>query len=590
MLTIRLLGRPTIERDDQPVRSPRGRKAWALLAYVLLAERPPSRRTVAELLFRDADDPLGALRWTLAELRRALGLPDSFSGDPVLSNLGPDVTVDIEDPETTSEGELLDGVELPSSLEFESWLLVARHRVSAAQEARVREIAVGLLATGHAGDAVAYASRAVARNPYEEGNHELLVRCLAAAGDRAAARRQVAVCEDLFRRELGTRPSPALREAADIPTGSPMALPLGGRAAAASQLDAGRAAIVAGAVDAGLQSLRRAVVEAERSGDTALHGRALTALGSALIHAARGRDEEGSVVLHEAIAVTTAAGDRATAVTAHRELGFVEVQAGRRTTADAWLGKAHAMAETDEEIGAILAVRGQNASDRGDYPGAFDFLREGLERSERSDDRRQQAWTLSMVGRAHLLRAEHSQAAVAVARSLELIREQRWMALLPWSQTLQAELDLIAGDVDRAANGLEQAWVLGCQLNDPCWEGMAARGLGLLQAHQGDQAAAVRWLGEAATRSSRVSDRYQWVFGHVLDASAGAAIDQGDEERGRALVTALGSLAARCDMRELVARAHLHRGRLGDTSAVASARLLAADIDNPALADLMRAA
>jgi hypothetical protein len=119
---------------------------------------------------------------------------------------------------------------------------------------------------------------------------------------------------------------------------------------------------------------------------------------------------------------------------------------------------------------------------------------------------------------------------------------------------------------------------------------MAARGLGLLQAHQGDQAAAVRWLGEAATRSSRVSDRYQWVFGHVLDASAGAAIDQGDEERGRALVTALGSLAARCDMRELVARAHLHRGRLGDTSAVASARLLAADIDNPALADLMRAA
>jgi DNA-binding SARP family transcriptional activator len=590
MLTIRLLGRPTIERDDQPVRSPRGRKAWALLAYVLLAERPPSRRTVAELLFRDADDPLGALRWTLAELRRALGLPDSFSGDPVLSNLGQDVTVDIEDPETTSEGELLDGVELPSSLEFESWLLVARHRVSAAQEARVREIAVGLLATGHAGDAVAYASRAVARNPYEEGNHELLVRCLAAAGDRAAARRQVAVCEDLFRRELGTRPSPALREAADIPTGSPMALPLGGRAAAASQLDAGRAAIVAGAVDAGLQSLRRAVVEAERSGDTALHGRALTALGSALIHAARGRDEEGSVVLHEAIAVTKAAGDRATAVTAHRELGFVEVQAGRRTTADAWLGKAHAMAETDEEIGAILAVRGQNASDRGDYPGAFDFLREGLERSERSDDRRQQAWTLSMVGRAHLLRAEHSQATVAVARSLELIREQRWMALLPWSQTLQAELDLIAGDVDRAANGLEQAWVLGCQLNDPCWEGMAARGLGLLQAHQGDQAAAVRWLGEAATRSSRVSDRYQWVFGHVLDASAGAAIDQGDEERGRALVTALGSLAARCDMRELVARAHLHRGRLGDTSAVASARLLAADIDNPALAGLMRAA
>jgi DNA-binding SARP family transcriptional activator len=590
MLTIRLMGRPSIERDDQPVRSPRGRKAWALLAYVLLAERPPSRRALAELLFRDADDPLGALRWTLAELRRSLGLPEAFSGDPVLSNLGPDVTVDIEDPETTSEGELLDGVELPSSLEFESWLLVARHRVSAAQEARVREIAIGLLATGRAGDAVAYASRAVARNPLEEGNHELLVRCLAAAGDRTAARRQVAVCEDLFRRELGVKPSAALHEAADVSMGSPMALPLGGRAAAASQLDAGRAAILAGAVDAGVQSLRRAVVEAERSGDAALHARALAALGSALVHAVRGRDEEGAVILHESIDVATRAGDRATAVTAHRELGFVEVQAGRRPSAEVWLAKARALAETDEEIGAVLAVRGQNASDRGDYPAAFGFLAESVERCERSGDRRQQAWSLSMVARAHLLRAEHSQAVVAVARSLELIREQRWMALLPWSQTLQAELDLAAGDFDRAASGLEQAWVLGCQLNDPCWEGMAARGMGRLQTERGDHAAAVRWLGEAATRCSRVSDRYQWVHGYVLDAAVTVALDRDDDERARPLVTALGSLAARCDMRELVVRAQLHRGRLGDTSAVASARLLAADIDNPVLGDLLRAA
>ena len=41
--------------------------------------------------------------------------------------------------------------------------------------------------------------------------------------------------------------------------------PLSGRAAAISQLEAGRAAIVAGAVDAGLQCLRRAVVEAAAS-------------------------------------------------------------------------------------------------------------------------------------------------------------------------------------------------------------------------------------------------------------------------------------------------------------------------------------
>jgi len=37
-------------------------------------------------------------------------------------------------------------------------------------------------------------------------------------------------------------------------------------------------------------------------------------------------------------------------------------------------------------------------------------------------------------------------------------------------------------------------------------------------------------------------------------------------------------------------RSHLHRYRLGDRSALASARLLAEDIDNPALSDLLREA
>ena len=61
---------------------PRGRKAWALLGYLLLAERPPSRRHLAELLFADADDPLGALRWTLAELRRDSRPPGAVQRRP----------------------------------------------------------------------------------------------------------------------------------------------------------------------------------------------------------------------------------------------------------------------------------------------------------------------------------------------------------------------------------------------------------------------------------------------------------------------------------------------------------------------------
>jgi DNA-binding SARP family transcriptional activator len=603
MTTIRLLGPPTVERDGRAVRPPRGRKAWALLGYLLLAERPPSRGHLAELLFADADDPLGALRWALAELRRALGGAVEVGGDPVVARAAEGVVVDVlavtdaDGPDALDgdgpgggDGELLEGVRLPQCLEFESWLLVARHRMSAAVEARLRQAAAALLAAGRASEAVVYAQRAVARNPLEEGNHELLVRALAVAGDPAAARRQIAVCQDLLRRELGVEVSAGLREAADVGPGSSMVRPLGGRAAALSQLEAGQAAIVAGAVDAGVECLRRAVVEADRCRDDALRGRAAQALGAALVHAARGRDEEGAVVLHEAIAHATRAGDRATAAAAHRELGFVEVQAGRRDTADAWLAKAQALADSDKERAAVLGVRGMNASDRADYPAALRHLRESAGLADRSGARRQQAWTLAILARAHLLRGELSQAGYELAHSTELVRAERWMALLPWNQAFRGELFLLDGDLTGAGEQLEQAWVLACQIGDPCWEGVAARGLGLLTATRGDRPESTRWFGEAAARSVRVSDRYQWVRAYVLDAAAATALDQGEPERARPLVESLGALAARCDMRELVVRSHLHRFRLGERGALSAARLLAADIDNPELARSIAAA
>lgn len=186
-----------------------------------------------------------------------------------------------------------------------------------------------------------------------------------------------------------------------------------------------------------------------------------------------------------------------------------------------------------------------------------------------------------------MLRAEYSQAAAAVAGSLELIERQRWLAFLPWPQALRAELDLLAGDIDTAADRLERAWALACQLDDPCWEGMTARGLGLLNVARGDHEAATSWLAEAAARSNRVPDRYQWVHGFVLDALITTTLDADDEVRAAPLVTTLGALAARGQMRELVVRAHLHRHRLGDSTALAAARLLAVDVDNPALGDLL---
>jgi len=593
-LVIRLLGRPEIERDGVAAAPPRGHKAWAVLAHLVLAERPVARSELAGLLFADADDPLGALRWTLAQLRRALGLPDGLRGDPLELGLPPGTRVDAlalgagEPDPALVRGQLLEGIEPGAGPVFEAWLLVERRRLAGAGEAVLRDAALAAVAAGAPLDGAALASRALALDPYDESAHELLVRCLARAGQVGAARHHAAACEVLFRRELGRDPDPRVRRAAGE---APEAPPPGGgdRAAAVGQLEAGRAAVDAGAVEPGLACLRLACAEARGVGDPALLARGLAALGGALVHAVRGRDEEGAVALREALALAEAAGERDVAGKVCREIGFVEVQAGRGASAGRWLLRAGRLAVADRERAAVLGVRGMALSDRAYYEAAVALLEESVGRARRCGDVRQAAWSQALLGRALLLRGLLPEAVEALDDSLALVDGERWVAFQPFPEALRAEAALRQDDVEHAASMLEHAFALGCRLGDPCWEAMAARARGLVEAAGGDRAAALASLRDAVRRAVRVADPYVWIHAHCLEALAGLAIAEGDPA-APAHVCELERLAARCDMRELVVRAALHRARLGDPAGLASARPLAEAIDSPALhADLAAA-
>ncbi|MGH2957252.1 MAG: AfsR/SARP family transcriptional regulator, partial [Solirubrobacterales bacterium] len=211
-LSIRLLGAPALERDGAPADPPRGRKSWALLAYLALSRYPPSRRELAELLFGEADDPLGALRWSLSQLRRAI-LPEAkVGGDPVRLELGPQARLDVSLLEGSSiepaevghlSSELLAGMAFRGAPALESWLLVERRRLAGAAEAALHETALARLAASDNGSAIELSRRAATLNPLDEGNQELLVRCLSANGDREGALAQADACEELFRAELG---------------------------------------------------------------------------------------------------------------------------------------------------------------------------------------------------------------------------------------------------------------------------------------------------------------------------------------------------------------------------------------------------
>jgi hypothetical protein len=111
---------------------------------------------------------------------------------------------------------------------------------------------------------------------------------------------------------------------------------------------------------------------------------------------------------------------------------------------------------------------------------------------------------------------------------------------------------------------------------------MGARLLGLLCAEAGDTAKARELLADAVARATRVSDAYQWVHAHALDSAAALAVRTGAADAPE-IVDILAELAARCGLRELVVRAHVHRSRLGVSGALGSARVLASEIDNPML-------
>jgi hypothetical protein len=150
------------------------------------------------------------------------------------------------------------------------------------------------------------------------------------------------------------------------------------------------------------------------------------------------------------------------------------------------------------------------------------------------------------------------------------------------ANSFRAEVDLLLGRVDHAADRFEEAFALGCQLADPCWEGVAGRGLGLVAGARGDPARAIAILTDTLQRCARLPDAYVWGRVYVLDALCGQGVASRDA-RAAGWVDRLMADAASAGMRELVVRAHGHRAAMGDPRAAEAARLLAGELGNAAL-------
>ena len=596
-LLAQLLGPPTVARDGDACPAPRGRKVWALFAYLALSARPPTRQLLAELLFPDADDPASALRWNLSELRRLLGGPETVgSGTTVGLRLPSGSVVDVhvllegtsgEAVELPGLGrELLEGMDVEASPGFTAWLLGERRRLQALGGSVLREGALRALAAGNPRRAIELATRLLGVDPLDEDAHVLLVRAFAATGDEVAVERQLNASLELFRHELGTAPGTELYEAALIET-TPPPRGGGGRTAVRALLETGEAAVGAGAVDVGIVTFRRAVAEAGETDDPSLEAETLLALGAALVHAVKGRDEEGSAALHRAIAAAEASGDRRIAAAAHRELGYAELLRGEYARSAVWLRAADEFADGDLlELSRIRSVEGAGASDVGRHERAAELLGEAIDLARSVEHRRQMAWAMTCLGRGQLMCDELDAAQATLREACDLASTERWTAFLPYPESLLAEVWIRLGEGERATEALQHSFAVACSVDDACWEAYSVRGLGLLRAADGDLQDAVAMMEDALTRCLRQQDTHRWIRAYVMDALCAVSTAAG-HPLAAAWVTDLGSLSERCTMREFSVHAYLYQHALGDRDALAAARTLALGVENPHLSELL---
>ena len=551
-MKIRLLGPPQVVDHAGQVAAVRGHQSWAVLARILLAERPLYRRQLAAELFPDTVDPLGALRWCLAALRRALGR-ETLLGDPIEPRLPPGTEVDVwslEKPDFNPDhaGELLEGADPEvAGPDFATWLLIERAHFVSRIDARLRRDTLEAISRSDWSRALLLARQSTKRNPYDEGAHILLVKVLSMSGQAKAALGHVEATEALYLRDLGEAPSPALRSAARTSVSAPPA-GVDPKAVVEILIQSGTAALTAGAADAGIDCLRRAVAEAQAMGDGRLQARALTELGTALIHAVRGFDDEATVHLRCALSMAQGVRDAEFSCRALQELGYVDALAGRRPNAAALL--TDALAHTGGDDSRAAGCHGLIAFNLVDW-GRFDIglasFDIAITLARKSANLKRETWALGLGAWGQLRSGDTEQAQDWALAALARSEQIGWLSFTPWVAAVLAEARLLQLRPAAAIRAdLQEPFALSCQLDDPCWQGATARVIALTYMAEGNSPAALDWLARARTAVTRVTDPYAALLVEII----------GDQARILAAIDSPAANAAAREFLSLAARTH----------------------------------
>src|SRR2546423_1816829 len=353
-LRIRLLGRPGLEHDGESRRL-EGFKPWALLTYLLLEPRAPTRRELADLLWSEADDPLGAVRWSLSQVRKALTPPAEIGERDGRIKIDAEVLVvdagellcgewDESSIDDLVRGELLEGMSFGEAPSFDTWLQVQRARTATAAADALRWAAT-LLSHRQPDRALALAERALRSEPLDEVLHELIVEIHTARGDRDRARTYVAGLARRYRDELAIEPPSSISRPLERPARSAAEPLLHLDVQARALLDIARVRFGAGDFASARDIALRAARQAGESGDRALEARALILGSTSYTGGGLGTAREWTSHLQRALRLANELGDRATVAQIETERGRISAIEGRYGAAEASFRRARRLAE-----------------------------------------------------------------------------------------------------------------------------------------------------------------------------------------------------------------------------------------------------
>ena len=208
-LELKVLGPMELWRDGERIALPRSKKCRALLGYLAVTGRAHRRERLCDLFWDVADDPRGALRWTLSRLRSVLPAgSEVLLADRESVRLDPEVlTIDAArltalDAASLSQqshetlqavaalyrGELLEGLELPDFLDFSAWCVAQREALRRSLCDVLRELAARL--SDAPTRALPWARQLVQVDGFNVQAHRMLLGLLLAAGSADEAQRR----------------------------------------------------------------------------------------------------------------------------------------------------------------------------------------------------------------------------------------------------------------------------------------------------------------------------------------------------------------------------------------------------------------